>query len=122
MGDYLMQGPEVTAIHDAIANEHRNGGFIDCGRYMETARRAVNNLTERGYSIVPNSKWLVCADKMPEPVRKYWITDGKDVALAEWRTDKMQWRFLYHYSVFVPTHMLPVKLPKLVKDTPHDQH
>lgn len=59
------------------------------------------------------SDWLDCRKNMPQPPRKYWITDGKDIALAEWNIERMQWKFLYHHSVFNPTFMLPVKLPEI---------
>lgn len=33
---YESQGPEATAIHDAIAFQHREGGgFFDCGTFYE---------------------------------------------------------------------------------------
>ena len=55
--------------------------------------------------------WLDVKHHMPTVPRKYWLTDGKDVALAEWSIENMHWKFLYMYSCFKPTHMLPVKLP-----------
>jgi len=51
--------------------------------------------------------------QLPIVGRNYWISDGKDVALATWNMERMQWQFLYHYSVFKPSLMLPVKLPPL---------
>lgn len=58
-------------------------------------------------------EWLDCTKQLPIVGRNYWISDGKDVALATWNTERMQWQFLYHYSVFKPSLMLPVKLPPL---------
>lgn len=61
-------------------------------------------------------EWLDCKKVMPQPPRKYWITDGKDIALAEWKIADMHWKFIWHYSVFAPVAMLPVKLPQIPEE------
>ena len=48
-------------------------------------------------------EWLDCTKQLPIVGRNYWISDGKDVALATWNMERMQWQFLYHYSVFKPS-------------------
>lgn len=58
-------------------------------------------------------EWIDCKKALPILGRMYWITDGKDVALAEWNIETMQWRFRYQYSMFNPVAMLPVKLPPI---------
>lgn len=58
-------------------------------------------------------KWQSVKEKMPQPPRFYWLTDGKDTALGEWSIERMNWQLRYHYNVFKPTHMLPVKLPPI---------
>ena len=58
-------------------------------------------------------EWLDCKKQLPIVGRMYWITDGKDVALAEWSMENMHWRFHYQYSMFKPVAMLPVKLPTI---------
>lgn len=60
--------------------------------------------------------WLKTSEIMPIAKRKYWLSDGKDVALGVWNIERMQWKFLYHYNVFKPTYMLPVKLPPLPEE------
>lgn len=55
--EYLSQGPEVMAIHDAVAFQHREGGgFFDCGTYMETGRDAIKRLDAAGFSVVENDR------------------------------------------------------------------
>ena len=59
-------------------------------------------------------EWLDCKKVLPIVGRMYWITDGKDVALAQWSMEYMQWSFKYQYSsMFKPVAMLPVKLPPI---------
>ena len=58
-------------------------------------------------------KWVSTKEVMPELGRFYWISDGKDVALAKWDIERMQWKMLYMYAVVKPTLMLKVKLPGL---------
>lgn len=65
---YERNGPEATAIHDAIAYQHRDGGgFFDCGTYFEAARDALVRLEERGFSVIENQRLeadrdaLICA-------------------------------------------------------------
>lgn len=51
---YDPQGPEVSAIADAIHDQSRNGGgFHDAGTFMEAARDALNRLSRAGFIAVP---------------------------------------------------------------------
>jgi hypothetical protein len=51
---YHPQGPEVSALADAIRAEHRRGGLgYDSGTYMEAARGALNALSRAGLIVVP---------------------------------------------------------------------
>lgn len=60
-----------------------------------------------------NMGWKPISEVVPDPLRTYWITDGKDYALAQFRLPSYEWRFLYHWSVFKPTHIYLVELPAL---------
>jgi hypothetical protein len=61
-------------------------------------------------------EWLRTDEHMPELKRKYWISDGKSIALGEWDIKNMWWKFLWHYTVFDVKYFLPIKLPEL----PHE--
>lgn len=57
-------------------------------------------------------KWTRCDEQLPELKTLYFISDGKNVALAKFDAEGMRWHFLWHYSTFKPTHMIKVSLPK----------
>jgi len=59
------------------------------------------------------NEWIDTKKHLPELNKLYFITDGKDVALAKFSIDNMCWSFLWHYSVFNPTHMIKVELPNI---------
>jgi len=56
-------------------------------------------------------KWIDTKKELPKLDRFYFITDGKNVALAKWSVGNMCWHFLWHSSVFDPSHMLEINLP-----------
>ena len=58
-------------------------------------------------------KWIDTSKELPKLKSLYWITDGKDLALSKWSMESMQWHFLFHDSVFKPTHMLLASVPKI---------
>ena len=64
--------------------------------------------------------WISTEKELPKLKKLYWITDGKDVALAKWSMESMGWYFKYHHSTFKPTHMLQVQLPPLKSLPPSD--
>jgi hypothetical protein len=57
--------------------------------------------------------WIDLRSQLPNLRSYYFIADGKDIALAKFNAESMQWKFLWHYSTFKPTHMLAIKLPPL---------
>lgn len=65
--------------------------------------------------------WLRTDQCMPELNRFYWISDGKDIALAVWNIEDMCWKFKYMHSIVKPVYMMPVKLPKPEKEPDHDR-
>lgn len=57
--------------------------------------------------------WISVKRELPKIGKLYLITDGKDIALAKFDIEQMQWHFLWHYSVFKPTFMLEIIIPPL---------
>ena len=58
-------------------------------------------------------QWIDTSQELPDLKRLYWVSDGKDIALARWNIKDMCWKFLYMTEFFKPRLMLPVILPKL---------
>lgn len=102
----LTQNPLQSPMGDAFTREDKADG----------ATPSVNSslaLTQE-LELLRNQvgEWQSCAEFMPVPGCKYWITDGLSRALAKWNTlPVMQWEFLWHDTVFKPTHMFAVDLP-----------
>ena len=55
--------------------------------------------------------WLDVNVELPLKGRFYWVSDGRDIALASWDIPNMRWKYHYMHSVFEVRYMLPVKLP-----------
>lgn len=72
--EYLPQGPEVMAIHDAVAHQHREGGgFFDCGTYMETGRDALKRLDDAGFSVVENDRLTADREALIQAYGLLWV-------------------------------------------------
>lgn len=65
-------------------------------------------------------QWQSTDDELPKLKKLYFITDGKDLALARFEAEGMRWRFEWHYSVFKPTYMCEVILPPLPEPPKED--
>lgn len=100
--------PTEEMINSALCS----GPTFNCRReYLAMLAAAPTPPVQQPHEI--GKEWLDVTKQMPQPPRKYWITDGKDVALAEWNIENMNWKFIWHYSVFKPVAMLPIKLPQI---------